>query len=51
LDLALPEQQALDGVQGPLAAFWRIEGLPPGVLDRYLQEGEKSRQSRLQGLL
>ena len=34
LHLALPHQQALEGVQGELAALRRVEGLPGWILNR-----------------
>ena len=50
LDLALPQQQMLDGVQERWRRCGRIEGLPLRVLDRHIQEHEEGRQDRLQGL-
>ena len=41
LNLTLPEEQALDGLQGALAALWRIEGLPRLILDRHVQERQE----------
>ena len=49
LQLALAEREALDGVEGPLPALRRIEGLPLSVLDGYVQERQQGRQSRLEG--
>ena len=51
LDLALPQQQTLDGVQHALAALGRIQGLPLRVLDRHVQEREEGRQGRPQRLI
>ena len=41
LDLTLPEEQALDGLQGALAALWWIEGLPRLILDGHVQERQE----------
>ncbi len=49
LHLALAEQEALDGVQGKLAAAGRIDRLPLGVLDGYVQERQQRGQGRLEG--
>ncbi len=49
LDLALPEQEPLDGVERPLAALAGIERLPHGVLDGYIEERQQRRQDRLEG--
>ena len=49
LHLALPQEQAFEGVQGALAALRRIEGLPCGILHRHLQEGQEGRQGRPEG--
>ena len=38
LHLALAQQQALDGLEGALAALRGIEVLPVPVLDRHVQE-------------
>src|SRR5262249_36555434 len=46
--LALPQQQALAGFQCALPALGRIEGLPRRVLDGHVEQGEQSRQCRLQ---
>ena len=51
LDLTLPQQQALERVQGPLAALGRIEGLPLAVLDRHVQEREHGREGRYEGCI
>ena len=40
LHLALAQQQALDGVERPLAALWRIERLPRPSSTGYIQERE-----------
>ena len=48
LQLALAEQEALDGVEGPPAALRRIEGLPLGVLDGHVQERQQGGQGRLE---
>ena len=50
LDLAFPDQQAFDGVQELLATLRGIEGLPRGILDRDIQQGEHGRQARREGL-
>jgi hypothetical protein len=44
LDLALPQQQTLHGVQRPLPALRGIEPPPRLILDRDLQEREQRRQ-------
>ena len=49
LHLALPQEQALEGVQGALAALRRLEGLPGCLLPRHLQEGQEGRHSRPEG--
>jgi len=49
LDLALPQEEALAGVQGPLAALGGIQGLPLSVLDGHIQEGQEGRQGGLEG--
>ena len=48
LDLAFPEEEALERLQGALAALGRIEGLPLGIRDRHVQESEERGQGRLQ---
>ena len=47
--LALPEQEALDGVEGALPALGGIERLPLGVLDGHVEQGQQGGQGRLQG--
>ena len=42
LDLTLAQQQALECVQGPLPALERVEGLPLGVFDWYVQERDRA---------
>ena len=49
LDLALPEQQALHGVQRPLPALRGIEPPPRLILHRDVEEREQRRQGGLQG--
>jgi hypothetical protein len=49
LHLALPQQQALEGVQGVLTALWRIEGLPSWILPRRLRQGQEGRQGQPEG--
>ena len=49
LDLALPQQQPLHGVQRPLPALRGIEPPPRRILHRNLQEREQRRQGGLQG--
>jgi hypothetical protein len=49
LDLALPQQQVFDGLEGAPTALRGIEGLPLGVLDRHLQQCQQGRQRGLQG--
>ena len=49
LDLALPEQKALDGVQGSVVALRGLERLPPWILHRHVQEREERRDSGLEG--
>ena len=49
LHLALAQQQALDGLEGALAALRGIEVLPVPVLDRHVQEREEGRQGRPEG--
>ncbi len=49
LPLALAQQEALDGVEGSPAALRRIEGLPLGVLDGHVEEGQQGGQGRLEG--
>ena len=51
LYLALPHEQAFDGVQDALAALRRIERLPVRVLDRHVQERQEGWQRRRQGLI
>src|SRR5215470_7707573 len=46
LDLTLAQQEALEGVQGPLAALGWIEGLPRAVVHWHIQEREHGRQER-----
>ena len=41
LPLALPQQQALHGVQGALAALGGLDRLPLRIIDRYIQEPEE----------
>ena len=48
LDLALPEEQPFDRVQGPLPALGRVEGLPRGVVDGDIQQRQERRQERLE---
>ena len=48
LDLRLAQQEARDRVERPLAALRRVETLPPGILDRQLEEGEQGRERGLQ---
>jgi hypothetical protein len=47
--LALPWEQALERVQGALAALRGIEGLPGGGLHRHFQEGQEGWHSRPEG--
>jgi len=49
LDLALPQQQVFDGLEGTSAALWGIEGVPLWGLEWYLQQCQKGWQHRLQG--
>jgi hypothetical protein len=49
LDLALPEQKALDGVQGPVMALRGLERLPPRILHRCVQKREERREGGLEG--
>ena len=49
LDLTLAHQEALEGVEGPLAPLRRIEGLPRAVVHRDIQEREHGRQGRFEG--
>ena len=49
LDLGLAQEQPLDRVQRPLPALGRVEGLPLGIIDGHVQEGEERRERRLQG--
>ena len=51
LHLALAQQQALEGVEGALAALRGIEGLPLGIVHRHVQERQEGRQGRLEGRL
>ena len=49
LDLALPEQQALQGVQGSVTALRGLERLPLRILHWDVQECEERRECGLQG--
>ena len=49
LDLALPEQETLHGVQRSVVALRGLERLPPRILHRHVQEREEGRDSRLEG--
>ena len=44
LDLALPQQQPLEGVEGALPALGRVERLPRGVVDRHIQQRQERRR-------
>ena len=48
LDLALPQEQPLDRLQGPLPALRRVERVPRGVLDGDVEQRQERRQERLQ---
>ena len=49
LHLALAEQEALDGVEGPPAALRRIEALPLGILDGDVEERQKGEAGSARG--
>ena len=49
LDLTFAHQEALERVEGPLAALRRIEGLPRAVVYWHIQEREHGRQGRCEG--
>ena len=51
LSLALPKQEALDRIEGTLTALGGIEGLPLGIVDWNVKEGEEGRHGRPQGLV
>ena len=46
--MALPQEQALDGIEGALPALTGIERLPVGVVDGRIEEGQHSGQGRLE---
>ena len=48
LQLALAEQETLDGVEGSLATLRRIERLPLRVLDGHVEERQQRGQGRLE---
>src|SRR5215813_4810440 len=48
LDLALPEEQALDRLQGVPSALRRVEGLPVLVVDGDIEQRQERRQEGLQ---
>ena len=43
LHLALAQQQALDGVERPLAALGRVERVPGRVVHRHVEQREEAR--------
>ena len=45
LHLALAKQQALEGVEGPLAPLRRVERLPRGVVDRDVEQRQSGGRS------
>ncbi len=49
LDLALPQEEPLQGVDGALAPLRRGEGLPSAVFHRHVEEREERRQRWLEG--
>ena len=48
LDLALPQEEPAQGVDGPLPPRGRVQRLPPAVLHRHVEEREERRQRRLE---
>ena len=50
LDLALPQQQALHGVERALPALGGIEALPTRVLDGHIEQRQQGGQDRLAGV-
>ena len=48
LDLALPEQEPPDRVQGSLTALGQGQGLPCGIVHGDVQQRQERRQERLQ---
>jgi hypothetical protein len=51
LDLALPQEESLQGVDRALPPLWWGEGLPCAVFDRYVEERQDRRQRRLEGVV
>src|SRR5713101_2752081 len=49
LDLTFPDHQALERVQGTLAALWRVQVYKGAVLGHGVQEREQGRESILEG--
>ena len=48
LDLTSPEEQPLDRFQDALPALRRVEGVPRGIVDGHIEQGQQRRQERLQ---
>ena len=48
LDLALPEEELLDRVEGALPPLGPVEGVPRGILHGDVQQMQQRRQERLQ---
>jgi hypothetical protein len=48
LELALSQEEAPDGLERPLPALGWLQGLPPGVFDWDVEEGEEGRLCRLE---
>jgi len=51
LDLALAEQEAATRLDRLLAALAGVEPLPPGILERAIQQGEEDRQQGQEGVV
>src|SRR5262249_136637 len=51
LRLALAQQQSLDGIEGALAALRGIQGLPAGIVDGDVQQGEERIQRLTESLV
>ncbi len=48
MHLALAQQQALDRIEGALAALGRVKRYPGSILDRHVEESEERGQQRFE---
>src|SRR5215510_16397945 len=51
LHATLPEHEALARLERSLAALGRVQRLPPGIVDRDVEDGQEDREGWQQGLI